>query len=169
MARFLLARWAVGKVRLLSVVAVALLVTGCALFGLRRPVIDLVDVRLGQVGLLETTVLVDLRIHNDNPVGLTIEDGLYELFVEGVLVGRGRLSQLPVTVPRYGTREQQIALHIDNLRLLRQVRSVLTTGSFDYRLEAQHFMRGFGRRPFTSVREGTLGSGEIRLDSGEIR
>lgn len=151
--------------RLFLVVASVLLLSGCAMFGLRRPTVDLVDVRVARVGLLETALIVDLRVTNHNTVGLTVEDGHYQLFVEGSHVGQGRLTQ-PLVIPRRGSLNHQVTLHLDNLMLIQQLRSALTTGSFDYRLEAQHFVRGFGSRAFTSVREGNL---RLRRDAqGEL-
>jgi LEA14-like dessication related protein len=140
-----------------------LLLVGCASIG-RRPEVNLVDVRLGQIGLLETAVVFTVRITNDNPVGMTIDDGLYEFFVEGVQVGRGRLAQ-PLVVPRHSSELQHVTLHLNNLQLLQQIRSAITTGSFNYRIDAQHFVRGMRNRPFTSTSEGRF---ELRDRSAAV-
>ncbi|HVS02475.1 MAG TPA: LEA type 2 family protein [Thermoanaerobaculia bacterium] len=145
---------------LLPIVALAALgaaLAGCASLGrLEPPEVDLVDLRLRDVGLLETSLGLSLRIFNPNRWALPVAAASYELFLGGVRVGRGT-TDAGFEVPRLGSETVELTIGLDNLALLRQVRPILDAGRFDYRIEATHYLGGrWNRRGVESVHQGQL-------------
>ena len=141
--------------RRLALLGLALIVlSGCAALDLRTPSVSLVDVDLEQLGLLESTVLVTLRVENPNSFRLPIERGVYTFFLDGQRVGTGA-TRRPLDVPARSSSRQQVAIELDNARLLSRLRSLLDR-EVDYRIEAEHVVRAFGGRSVHSVSEGAL-------------
>ena len=107
-----------------------------------------------QVGLLESTLLVTLRVDNPNSFRLPIERGIYTFFLEGERVGTGA-TRLPLDVPARSSSRQQVAIELDHAQLLPRLRSLLDR-EVDYRIEAEHVVRAFGERSVHSVSEGEV-------------
>lgn len=133
------------------------LLTGCAALDLRTPRVSLVDVDLEELGLLESTLLVTLRVENPNSFRLPIERGVYTFFLDGQRVGTGA-TRRPLDVPARSSSRQEVAIELDNARLLSRLRSLLDR-EVDYRIEAEHVVRAFGERSVYSVSEGALDLG----------
>jgi len=127
----------------------------CAAFHAERPRVSLVDVGLQNVGLLQSSIAISLRVENPNGFRLAIERGVYTVFLGGQRVGTGATTS-PLSVPAHGTSTQVILVDFDNLRLLSRLRSVLDGHAVDYRVEAEHVLSGLGSRSFKSVAEGEL-------------
>jgi LEA14-like dessication related protein len=132
----------------------ALLCAGCAALDLRTPRVDLVDVDMEQIGLLESTLLVTVRVENPNAFRLPIERGIYTFFLAGERIGTGA-TRRPLDVPARSSSYQQVAIELDNANLLAGLRSLLDR-EVDYRIEAEHFVRAFGERSVRSVSEGEV-------------
>ena len=145
---------------LLAVVALPLLVAGCAALDLQRPRVDLVDVGLEHIGLLESSIAITLRVENPNSFRLPIDRGIYTLYLGGDRVGVGR-TRGPVAVPAHGSLDEQIVVQLDNRRLLSRLRSLLSGGDVDYRVDAEHYVdvTGFRDQPIRSTAEGRLDLG----------
>ena len=137
------------------------LLGGCAALELVAPRIDLVDVGLESVGLLESVVALDLRVENPNPFSLPIEQGLYTFFLDGRRVGSGATRGL-VDIPARSTSRQRVVIELDNLELVRRLRT-LFDDEVDYRIEAEHVVRGFGGQRLRSVSEGDI---DLRSSAG---
>lgn len=133
------------------------LLCGCASPGdLVRPEVALIDVRPGQVRLLETSAVATVRLDNENPEPLAIEGLACRLYVDGVRVGKG-LSDASFTIPRLGTVTREVAVHLDNLAMVRRVRPLLASQRFAYRLECRLYVRGEHRLHRVSVsRDGRI-------------
>jgi LEA14-like dessication related protein len=140
------------------VLAGAVLAAACSLLDVQRPQLALVDVSLDNVGLLQSSLALTLRVDNPNSFRLPIERGVYTVFLGGERVGTGS-TRGPIDVPAHGTRTEQIVLDFDNLRLLSRLRTLLDGRSLGYRLEADHYVSGFRSRAIHSVAEGELAAG----------
>ena len=153
--------------RISGLALAALLSAGCSALDLQTPRVALVDVDLEQIGLLESTLLVTLRVENPNSFRLPIERGVYTFFLEGERVGTGA-TRLPLDVPARSSSRQEVAIELDNARLLSRLRSVFDR-EVEYRIEAEHVVRAFGERSVRSVSEGELDLGSALRDSRAAR
>jgi LEA14-like dessication related protein len=135
------------------------LLAGCSAFNLVRPEVSLADVRLADVSLLETTVVLTLRIVNGNPFPLSLEGAVYDLSLAGLRVGRGSTSA-PLDVPRMSSATHDITLHLRNSEVIRALRAALSGEAVDYRIEARHWVgTPLGRRAIDTVGQGRFGPG----------
>ncbi|HYH47059.1 MAG TPA: LEA type 2 family protein [Thermoanaerobaculia bacterium] len=155
MNRQLQARRLFGAVLIL----ISVLISGCSAFDLVRPEVSLADIRLADVSLLETTVVLTLRIVNGNSFPLSLEGAVYDLSIDGQRVGRGS-SSAPLDVPRLSSATHDITLHLRNSEVLRALRNALSGGGVDYRIEARHWVdTPLGRRAIDTVGQGRFGPG----------
>lgn len=138
----------------LVLLALALALPSCSAFDLVAPSVDLVDVGLESVGLLESVVALELRIENPNPFRLPIESGAYTFFLGGRRVGVGSTRGL-VDIPARGSTRQEVVIALDNVELARRLRTLFSQ-EVDYRIEAEHVVRGFGGQRLRSVSEGDI-------------
>jgi LEA14-like dessication related protein len=135
---------------------VALAVGGCASTRFVEPEVSLIDIRVADFTLFETTAVFRLRLHNENPRPLVLDGGVYDFSLNGVEVGRGRTTDR-VWIPRYDSGEAEVRVYLRNGALARRIGSILETGRLEYRVDARHFVQtGFGRREFDSVSRGRL-------------
>lgn len=137
------------------ILAGASLAAACSLWNVERPRLALVDVALDNVGLLQSSLALTLRVENPNSFRLPIERGVYTVYLGGERVGTGS-TRGPLDVPAHGTRTEQIVLDFDNLRLLSRLRGLLDGRAVGYRLEADHYITGFRSQAIHSVAEGEL-------------
>jgi LEA14-like dessication related protein len=133
---------------------------GCAVLHVERPRVALVDVGLENVGLLQSSLVLELRVENPNSFRLPIERGVYTFYLGGERVGIGG-TRTPVDVPARGTSNQEIVVELDNLRLLSRLRALFDRGTVDYRIEADHYISGFRSQAIHSVAEGELDGSEL--------
>jgi LEA14-like dessication related protein len=139
--------------------AVLPLLGGCSALDLVRPEVSLADVRLADVSLLETTVVLTLRIVNGNRFPLSLEGAVYDLSLDGLRVGRGS-TNAPLDVPRLGSATHDITLHLRNSEVIRALRAALSGDGVDYRIEARHWVdTPLGRRAIDTVGQGRFGPG----------
>jgi LEA14-like dessication related protein len=147
---------------LLLLVLLLLALAGCAAFDLQRPRLALVDVGLENVGLLSSSLVIELRVENPNSFRLPIERGVYTFFLGGERVGVGS-TRTPLDVPARGMRNEEIVVQLDNARLLSRLRSLWNGREVGYRVEADHYISGFRSQAIHSVAEGQLDRSALRL------
>jgi len=141
--------------RTLLVLVLPLALAACAAFHLERPRVALVDVGLENVGLLQSSLVLDLRVENPNGFRLPIDRGVYTIYLGGERVGVGS-TRTPLDVPAHGMSDQQIVIQLDNLRVLSRLRDLIDRRSVGYRIEADHYISGFRSQALHSVAEGQL-------------
>ena len=138
------------------------LLTGCTSLGLVEPEVTLVDLEFTDLTLFETSGVFTVRLANENPEPLVIEGGVYNLYLGGWKIGKG-LSDQQIEVPALGTATDSVELHMNNLAIAAQLRSIWDTGVFDYRIKAKIYVdRGYGRRTLTIENEGRFELDERR-------
>lgn len=135
--------------------------------------VTLVDVKLVQASLLETTADLTLRFSNERPEPLQLTGASHRLYLNGTYVGRA-LSNAKLAVPQLGTTTQVVRIHFENLTLFRKFAELQQMPAIDYRLESRLMAEkstGFGgalrtqssgRLDLTGLREG-LASGAFAL------
>ena len=135
---------------------------GCAALHLERPRVALVDVGLENVGLMQSSLVIGLRVENPNSFRLPIDRGVYTFYLGGERVGVGG-TRTPLDVPAHGISNQEIVVELDNLRLLSRLRALLDRRTVGYRIEADHYVSGFRSQALHSVAEGELDGSRFDL------
>lgn len=139
---------------------------GCsALLPVEPPDVTLVNLKFSDLTVFETTGVFTVRISNSNPQPLTIDGGVYRLYLNGLNVGKA-LSSARIEVPRLGSATDDVTLHINNLAAATRLGQILEGGDLDYRIKAKLFVEGtFGTRRISSVYEGRFSFGDSRTDA----
>ena len=137
-----------------AILTLVALTTGCATFGLIEPDVSLVNLKFTDLTVFETSGIFTVRLTNENPEPLIVEGGVYNLYLGGLRVGKG-LSNHRLEVPPLSTATDEVELHLSNLAIATQVRSIYESGVADYRIKAKVYVEGgFGRRRVTVENEG---------------
>jgi len=137
-------------------IAVLTLCAGCASFGLLAPDVTLVNLEFTDLTLFETSGVFTVRLANENPEPLLVDGGVYNLYLGGLKIGKG-LSDQRIEVPGLGTATAEVQLHMNNLAVATQLRSIWESGILDYRLKARIYVEhGYGRKTLRIENEGTF-------------
>lgn len=140
--------------RILALFAALTLSAGCTTLGLIEPEVSLVDLRFTDLTMFETTGIFTVRLANENPEPLIVEGGVYNLYLGGWKIGKG-LSDNRLEVPPLATTTDEVELHLSNLAIATQLRSIYDSGVADYRINARIYVEsGYGRRKLTIENEG---------------
>ncbi len=119
---------------------------GCASLGLIEPEVTLVNLEFTDLTLFETSGVFTVRLANENPEPLVVDGGVYNLYLGGWKIGKG-LSDRRLEVPPLSTATDEIELHLSNLAIATQLRSIWESRVFDYELKARIYLqRPYGRR-----------------------
>jgi len=149
-----------GRAGSFAVLAMALLImnlSGCQTGGPEiAPDVSLVDLRPGDIKLLESSLVVVVRVTNENPDPFTLTGGVYKLMLNGSYIGKG-ISDAKTEIPRLSSATQEITIRMDNIALATRIRPLIEAKRFDYRLDSRVYLEGlFGSTSATIVKEGTL-------------
>ncbi len=127
--------------------AVLLLVSsvaaGCA--SLQPPRIQVQRLGRPQVGLTGATLDVTFNVRNPNPDPITIERVQYDLFLNGVRVGDGFITQ-SVDVAGFGEARMSSRFDLNYLRVPGAVKAIMDRDRVDARTRGRFYMRRNGGR-----------------------
>lgn len=139
----------------LAAIAIVLLSMGCAAFDPSEPPdVALADLRFTDLTVFETSGTAVVRLSNANPEPMVVTGGTYDLYVDGVRIGRA-LSDRRIELPRLGTATDDVELFVNNLALATRIKSIFDTGAFDYRIKAKVYVAGdYGTRTHRVVKDG---------------
>ena len=142
--------------RIAAAIAALALGAGCASLGLVEPDVTLVDLEFTDLTLFETSGVFTVRLANENPEPLLVDGGVYNLYLGGLKIGKG-LSDHRIEVPALGTATAEVELHLNNLAVATQLRSIWESGVLDYRLKARIYVAGaYGRKTLRIENEGRV-------------
>ena len=140
--------------RALALAAALVVCAGCTSFGLLAPDVTLVNLEFTDLTLFETSGVFTVRLANENPEPLLVDGGVYNLYLGGLKVGKG-LSDHRIEVPALGTATDEVQLHVNNLAVAAQLRSIWESKIVDYRLNARVYVAGgYGRKTLRIESEG---------------
>jgi hypothetical protein len=148
-----------SSLSVLSIVLLAALLPGCAVFGLgaplEKPTVAVDSVALSRVGFGGATGQVDFRIMNPNQVSVPLTAIDWELSVHGERAVTGRV-ELRQEIPAKGSAPVSAALQIAAADAIR-VAPHLARGARDYRLGARlRFATPLGELSVDVAQSGTL-------------
>jgi len=139
----------------LALVLALLLAGGCAQFA-QRPKLDVSITELGaaQIGLLEQTYAVKLRVQNPNPTEISTDGMSFSIDINGKPFARG-VSNESVTIPRLGEAIVTVQAVSDLSGLIRQMRGFegVATSGLRYRLSGRFFS---GETPYPFDYSGSI-------------
>ncbi len=115
------------------------------------PAVALTNIEFGNFTFLESTLLMEVRLENENPDDLQLSGAVHELSINGAYVGRG-MSDDHFTIPSFGSTLRTVVIHVDNIKLLSGLRSSLSSESFEYRLRSKLYHGGL--TPYETIRKG---------------
>ena len=104
-----------------------------------RADLAVVGLRIAEVSVLETTMVFTVRIENLEPMPLLLDGAAFEIFIEGNRVGRGLASDR-MEVPRISAVELEIPVQISNIQAATEIREIIETGRFAYRIRGTLFV-----------------------------
>jgi LEA14-like dessication related protein len=143
-------KWPVGRpARLAIIVAVVLLLGGCAGLMPRSPSVTLAGIEIVEANLFEQRFVFQLRIQNPNAMEISITGLNFEVEINGQSFAKG-VGDKPVTVPRLGEAILEVKAVSTLTGLLRQV-DEMVRGSRDgvtYRIRGRLFTGAFGNFDF---------------------
>ena len=140
----------------LPLVMLALAAGGCSSFSMIPPDVTLSNVEVADLTLFETSGVVTVRIANENREPLVLDGAAYQLYLDGVKVGKA-LTDERIEVPGLATVTQEAELIINNLVVASRLRSIFEQEAVSYRIRARLYLEGgFGRRRLSSTYEGLL-------------
>lgn len=131
---------------LFTLLVAGLSLTGCATFRRMEGFnVSLVNVRLVEATVLETTAVFTVRLQNELPEEVVLEGGVHKFYLDGAYIGQG-LSNETVSVPRLSAVTQQVTVYLRNLSVARRVKPVLEQRRFDYRVDSVLYVEQAGKR-----------------------
>lgn len=138
-------------------------VAGCATLGDRGLIgVSIVNLRLQQASLLETSAELTVRYTNESTEPVMLAGAAHRLYLNDTYVGRGVTSE-HMTIPALGTTTQNVVVYLENLTLFRKAAELSGAQSpaVAYRLESRlHPAEGsaLGGLRLTSAGELDLGT-----------
>ena len=138
-----------------ALVLALLLAGGCA--GItQKPKLDVSIAELGaaQIGLLEQTYALKLRVQNPSPVDISTDGMSFSIDLNGKPFARG-VSNQSVTIPRLGEAMVDVTAVSDLSGLIQQMRGFegAATSGLRYRLSGRFFS---GEKPFPFNYSGSI-------------
>jgi LEA14-like dessication related protein len=125
---------------LFSAMVLGALISGCATT--RAPDdldITLVNVRLGDATVWETTAYFTVRISNARSEPLTVSGSAHGFYLNGLYVGQG-LTGETIQVPRLSSATQEVTVHLRNLALATRIKPILEGGALEYRVQSTLYL-----------------------------
>ena len=121
----------------LCILATAALAAGCTT--LVPPDVTLVNLRLTDITLLETTGEVAIRVSNLEPEPIAVDGAALSLYLDGAKVGRVLVDE-GAEVQRLDSAVLEGRLHISHVAMVTRLNSILEQERFDYRLAGKLYL-----------------------------
>jgi LEA14-like dessication related protein len=129
---------------------------GCSSIGTRPPEVSLVDLKVGDMTLMETTLRVVLRYRNLGNTAFRTYGASHQLSLNGIDVGTAT-SDRRIVIPRLGTTTEELEFHISNFGVLSRIQSIIESGALNYDIESEVYLsEGWFGKSVTSSKSGTL-------------
>jgi LEA14-like dessication related protein len=128
-------------------VALVLLATcACTTVGPEPPEVTLVNLKVEDMTMLETTLNVVIRVSNPNPEPLELDGAAFKLRLNGNRVGSGMTPEA-LTIPRLESRTVPVTFHVSNAAAIFKLRTIIEAKAFDWGLSGKLYaVTPLGRR-----------------------
>lgn len=145
-----------------AALTLAAVLAGCATVD-QDPVLSasVANLRLGQATLMETTATFTVRLQNERPEPLSLQGGVFKLYLDGSYLGQGTFNT-PVELAGLSDTTVNVDTHLSNLTMARKITAIVEARRLDYRLTGRVYARhGTKGRTFNVAREGALDMNEF--------
>jgi LEA14-like dessication related protein len=121
-----------------------------------QPDVTLVDLRVGEVTVFETTLHAVVRVVNPSPEPLELEGASFKLDLEGRKIASGTAAA-SLSVPRLDSATMPVTFHVNNIAAFSKLRAVIEEEGFGWRLRGVLYSTGsWGRSRIRVERSGRL-------------
>lgn len=148
----------------LMLVMLTLLLGACASMRWHKPQVSLADVRVTGGNLLESRLVLTLRVHNENDRDITLDGLSFDLLAGDFIIARG-LRKEPVVLARMADTLVDINATARTLDLIKRLPALVQSdGRVNYLVRGEALIRDYGRVPFEhrdSVAMPRLGGGGV--------
>lgn len=151
-----------AKLPLLLLLALVV-ASGCASISpqeVEEPEVHLVNLVPVDATLFEQRIRIDLRILNPNDFDLPLDGMSFDLRLNGERIARGQSSD-SVKIPRLGEGMMEVMAHTNSIAIVKQFVDAPRDGRFEYEIDGNVFVKGFGRRKIPFDHSGVLELGPI--------
>ncbi len=121
--------------------------------------VELINVRLDEATVFETTAAFTVRVSNETSEPITLEGSVHKFYLNGTYIGKG-MSAETLNVARLSSATQEIPVHLRNVALARRIRPILESRTIDYRVSSTLYLANGIR----SQRCRIVHDGEVALD-----
>lgn len=136
--------------------AALLFLTGCFLKPITPPEVQLTDLQIKDVTVFETSIDATVRLENLSNEEISFESSVHKLYINGFELGAGR-GIGSVRVPPLGTSEAKVRFNVGNLSFFNNIRKLVESQRFEYKLVSDFYRSSFGILGSTTVvKEGRL-------------
>lgn len=150
--------------RSMTLFLVALLVNGCSILDRREfiePQVQLTDVTFADATLLESVVIFQVRVENDNPYPIDLDGSRHQFYLNDTYIGKGT-SSYEDTIPKLGEVTFPVTVRLSNLSMLGNIQAIINRSEFSYKLKNTLFVdRGYGNSSIESASVGKLASNDL--------
>ena len=101
--------------------------------------VALVNVRLAEATLWESTASFTVRLSNETSESLICDGSVHKFYLDGAYVGDGMTNER-VQVPRLSSVTQEITVHLRNVALATRIRPILEARSVEYRVNSTLYL-----------------------------
>ncbi len=147
-----------------------LLLPACSpLRGLETPRVSLVNLQFQNITVFETSAVVEVRVSNPNPEPIAINGASYGLLIGGTHVGEA-MSPDRLEVPALGSVVQRAEVHLSNLALARNIKSIVESKHFHYAITSRLYLKtSKGEGKVKSFNEGVIDAKDFTPNTTERR
>ena len=143
------------NVKTICALIVIIFITACSALLGPKPEVSIVNAAFADVNLLETGIEFTVRVTNNTPDPISFSGATHHIYLNGSDIGTGSNGDR-LTVPRFGSATQKVRINLSNIGMLSNIRSLVTSNKFDYRIKSQFYLEpgGVFERKIEVDREG---------------
>lgn len=145
---------------------ICLLLSACSLKQ-KPPEVRLVGLLVQDATLFETSLLIEVRVENDNPEDIEIGGGVHKLYINGEYVGKG-YDKNGFTLPRLDSVVVPVTVFVNNLSLLTKLQNMAASSKLKYKVESELYTK-MGRTAFRGMSFSATSEGSISLEELDMR
>ena len=124
--------------------------------------VALVNVRLDQATVWETTAIFTVRVSNETPEPLILDGSVHKFYLNGLYIGDGMNGER-LQVSRLSSTTQEIPVHLRNVALATRIRPILEARALDYRVSSTLYLVDGHSRRCRVEHEGRLALEDFQL------
>ncbi len=131
-----------------SAVLLALVLSACSSLQWRKPQVSLADVRITGGNLLETRLLLGIRVHNENDMDITMDHLVFSIAAGDLVLFQGARSQ-PVVLGRMADTLVDVEATARTRDLLMRLPALVQSdGQVAYVVKGEALIHDYGKVPF---------------------